>query len=164
MRASLRRPTSNLQESVASGTFREDLYFRLAVVVVKVPPLRERGDDMALVAKEFLHRYGAAARQAELTFAPDALRALEPSSLARQRPRAAEPGAAGRDHGRRQTRHPGGPGTGGRPERGAPADAQRRAGESRTGDGDGVRSDGVTGQDHVRCRWSSASAGRRSTS
>src|ERR1035441_7319420 len=43
----------NLQESVAGGKFREDLYFRLAVVVVKVPPLRERGDDINLVAKAF---------------------------------------------------------------------------------------------------------------
>jgi two-component system NtrC family response regulator len=66
----------NLQESVASGTFREDLYFRLAVVVVKVPSLRERGDDIALVAKEFLHRYGMQHSKARLTFAPEAFRAL----------------------------------------------------------------------------------------
>ena len=66
----------NLKESVASGTFREDLYFRLAVVVVKVPSLRERGDDVALVAKEFLHRYGMQHGKARLTFAPDAFRAL----------------------------------------------------------------------------------------
>src|SRR5215470_11678224 len=49
----------NLQEHVASGKFREDLYFRLAVVVSKVPPLRERGDDIGLMANEFLRRYGA---------------------------------------------------------------------------------------------------------
>jgi two-component system, NtrC family, response regulator len=66
----------NLQESVASGTFREDLYFRLAVVVVKVPSLRERGDDVALVAKEFLHRYGTQHGKVRLTLAPDALRVL----------------------------------------------------------------------------------------
>ncbi len=66
----------NLQESVASGKFREDLYFRLAVVVVKVPALRERGDDVGLVAKEFLHRYGVEHGKPGLTFAPDALRAL----------------------------------------------------------------------------------------
>jgi two-component system, NtrC family, response regulator len=66
----------NLQESVASGTFREDLYFRLAVVVVKVPSLRERGDDIVLVAKEFLHRYGMQHGRARLTFAPEAFRAL----------------------------------------------------------------------------------------
>ena len=66
----------DLQESVASGTFREDLYFRLAVVVVKVPPLRDRGDDIALVAKEFVHRYGIQHGKPGLTFAPDALRAI----------------------------------------------------------------------------------------
>jgi two-component system NtrC family response regulator len=66
----------NLQESVASGNFREDLYFRLAVVVAKVPPLRERGDDVGVVAKEFLRRYGVEHGKARLTFAPDALRAL----------------------------------------------------------------------------------------
>ncbi len=66
----------NLRESVASGKFREDLYFRLAVVVVKVPPLRERGDDIGLLAKEFLRRYGIQHGKSSVTFAPDALRAL----------------------------------------------------------------------------------------
>src|SRR6266542_6152686 len=65
----------NLRESVASGKFREDLYFRLAVVVVKVPPLRERGDDIGLLAKEFLRRYGIQHGKSSVTFAPDALRA-----------------------------------------------------------------------------------------
>jgi two-component system NtrC family response regulator len=66
----------NLQESVAGGKFREDLYFRLAVVVVKVPPLRERGDDIMLVAKALLHNYGVEHGKPGLTFAPDALRAV----------------------------------------------------------------------------------------
>ena len=66
----------DLQEAVSKGTFREDLYFRLAVVVVKMPPLRERGDDIGLVAKEFLHRYASQHVKSRLTFAPDALRAL----------------------------------------------------------------------------------------
>ena len=66
----------DLQESVAAGKFREDLYFRLAVVVVRVPPLRERGDDVGLVALEFLHRYSAHHGKPTLTFAPDAVRAI----------------------------------------------------------------------------------------
>jgi two-component system, NtrC family, response regulator len=66
----------NLQESVAGGKFREDLYFRLAVLVVKVPPLRERGEDIVLVAKAFLQSYAAEYTKPTLTFAPDALRAL----------------------------------------------------------------------------------------
>jgi two-component system NtrC family response regulator len=67
---------ANLQDAVAGGKFREDLYFRLAVVVGKIPALRERGDDIGLIAKTFLHRYGAEHGRPRMTFAPDALRAL----------------------------------------------------------------------------------------
>src|SRR5499427_8451307 len=66
----------NLQESAGSGKFREDLYFRLAVVVVKLPPLRERGDDVVIIAKAFLSIYGIEHAKPGLTFAPDALRVL----------------------------------------------------------------------------------------
>jgi DNA-binding NtrC family response regulator len=44
----------NLAEMVEAGTFREDLYYRLNVVTLEVPPLRERGDDIKLIATEFL--------------------------------------------------------------------------------------------------------------
>ena len=67
----------NLRDSVASGKFREDLYFRLAVLVVTVPALRGRGDDVGLVAREFLRRYGAQHGKPGLTFSPDAVRALK---------------------------------------------------------------------------------------
>lgn len=66
----------NLQDFVAQGKFREDLYFRLAVVVIKVPPLRDRGQDVTLIAQEFLRNYCAEHAKPGLTFAPDALRAL----------------------------------------------------------------------------------------
>jgi two-component system NtrC family response regulator len=66
----------DLQESIARGAFREDLYFRLAVVVVKVPSLKERGNDVIVVAREFLHRYGAEHGKLRLAFAPDAVQAL----------------------------------------------------------------------------------------
>jgi two-component system NtrC family response regulator len=66
----------NLKESVAHGRFREDLYFRLAVLVVTLPPLGERGDDISLLAREFLRRYGVQHNAPGLTFSPDALRAL----------------------------------------------------------------------------------------
>lgn len=66
----------DLRELTVSGKFREDLYFRLAVLVVKVPPLRERGDDILLMAKAFLGSYGAEHGKSNLTYAPDALRAL----------------------------------------------------------------------------------------
>ena len=66
----------NLQESVAGGAFREDLYFRLAVVVVKLPPLRERGGDIEVVARALLHRYARQQGRRSVSFTSDALRAL----------------------------------------------------------------------------------------
>jgi two-component system, NtrC family, response regulator len=66
----------NLQESVAKGVFREDLYFRLAVVVARVPSLRDRGDDVDELAKAFLHRYGTLHNKRGVSFSGDALRAL----------------------------------------------------------------------------------------
>jgi two-component system NtrC family response regulator len=66
----------DLQEAVSKGKFREDLYFRLAVVVVRLPPLRERGDDLGLLAKDFLRRYGTEHGKPGLVFSPGALRAV----------------------------------------------------------------------------------------
>ncbi len=66
----------NLQEAVGSGKFREDLYFRLAVLVVTMPPLRERGGDVGLLAREFLRRVAAQHGRPGLAFALDAVRAL----------------------------------------------------------------------------------------
>ncbi|MFT3836428.1 MAG: sigma 54-interacting transcriptional regulator [Myxococcaceae bacterium] len=46
-----------LEDEVKHGTFREDLFFRINVVTLKLPPLRERGDDLLLLAGYFLRRY-----------------------------------------------------------------------------------------------------------
>jgi two-component system NtrC family response regulator len=66
----------DLKQAVAEGKFREDLYFRLAVVIIKLPPLRERADDVALLAREFLHKYAAQNGKTNVTFTSEALRAI----------------------------------------------------------------------------------------
>jgi DNA-binding NtrC family response regulator len=48
----------NLRESVAKGAFREELYYRVNVIAIELPPLRERAGDVALLAHAFLKRYG----------------------------------------------------------------------------------------------------------
>src|SRR5438874_6072245 len=67
---------ADLKELIDNGKFREDLYFRLAVVTIRLLPLRERGEDIVFMASEFLQRYAAQNGRRKLVFAPDALRAI----------------------------------------------------------------------------------------
>jgi two-component system, NtrC family, response regulator len=67
---------ADLKQIIGNGKFREDLYFRLAVVTIRLLPLRERGEDIVILAREFLQRYAAAEDRGKLVFAPDAMRAL----------------------------------------------------------------------------------------
>jgi two-component system, NtrC family, nitrogen regulation response regulator NtrX len=66
----------DLAEEIRRGNFREDLYFRLAVVPVAVPPLRERGDDIALLAMAFLRDASARFGHRPKALSPAALEAL----------------------------------------------------------------------------------------
>ncbi|HEY5672705.1 MAG TPA: PEP-CTERM-box response regulator transcription factor [Malonomonas sp.] len=47
----------DIKDAMKTGTFREDLYYRLGVITIELPPLRERGDDLELLANVFLHRF-----------------------------------------------------------------------------------------------------------
>ena len=67
---------ADLKKGLADGTFREDLFYRLAVVKIALPPLRERDDDIRLLAQFFLHRFSEKAGKAGLVFEPEAMRAL----------------------------------------------------------------------------------------
>jgi transcriptional regulator with GAF, ATPase, and Fis domain len=66
----------DLAEMVRRGTFREDLYYRLSVITIVVPPLRERLDDVPPLADYFLARFRQQAARRITGFAPDALAAM----------------------------------------------------------------------------------------
>ncbi|MFZ9633759.1 MAG: sigma-54-dependent transcriptional regulator [Alphaproteobacteria bacterium] len=67
---------ADLKKKMADGTFREDLFYRLAVVKINLPALRERDDDVVLLAKTFLQRFGEENDRKGLTFMPEAIRSL----------------------------------------------------------------------------------------
>ena len=67
----------DLQRMVDDGTFREDLFYRLHVITVELPPLRERREDVPLLAQSFLDKYGQENRKADLELTPEALQLLE---------------------------------------------------------------------------------------
>ncbi|MFZ9395687.1 MAG: PEP-CTERM-box response regulator transcription factor [Erythrobacter sp.] len=67
----------DLEAMCAAGTFREDLFYRLAEIVVKIPTLAERPGDAVLLAKAFLKRFAQEMNPQVTGFAPDALAALD---------------------------------------------------------------------------------------
>ncbi len=67
---------ADLKKALAEGTFREDLFYRIAVVQVCLPPLREREDDIVLLAQSFMQQYASEAGKVGLAFSPEATRAL----------------------------------------------------------------------------------------
>jgi two-component system, NtrC family, response regulator len=67
----------DLKGHIVEGKFREDLYYRLAEIVVNVPPLRARKADAALLAHSFVRRFASEQRRGAMTLLPDALDAIE---------------------------------------------------------------------------------------
>ena len=63
----------NLEKEVAAGRFREDLYYRLNVITINLPPLRERPEDIAPLARHFLEKYARRVGKDLRTISPEAL-------------------------------------------------------------------------------------------
>lgn len=75
----------NLREEVSEGRFREDLYYRLNVIGVEVPSLRERREDIPVLATAFLERFALANRKEIRGFTPQGDGCIAQVLLARQR-------------------------------------------------------------------------------
>lgn len=67
----------DLEAAVAQGTFREDLYYRLNVILIKTPPLRDRPGDVRILAEHFLKKCASKYNHCPDAFEPDAIAALE---------------------------------------------------------------------------------------
>src|ERR687892_2142373 len=63
----------DLRQMMEEGKFREDLFYRLHVISIQLPPLRDRKDDVPLLVHHFLEKYGEENRKRDLELAPDAL-------------------------------------------------------------------------------------------
>ena len=67
----------DLEKEIAEGRFREDLYYRLSVIPIHLPPLRERRDDIPLLARSFLDRYRKSMGKTLEAIEPKAMERLE---------------------------------------------------------------------------------------
>ena len=67
----------DLDKAIAAGEFREDLYYRLSVIPIQLPPLRERREDIPLLARSFLERFRKTMEKPIEGIAPEAMSLLE---------------------------------------------------------------------------------------
>lgn len=67
----------NIPKAIEEGKFREDLYYRLSTVGIDVPPLRDRGRDITLLARKFVADFAEKYRMPPIEFTPEAMDALE---------------------------------------------------------------------------------------
>ena len=70
----------DLKALIRENRFREDLFYRLAEIVVTIPPLRDRAGDPALLAHAFVHRFATEQNRGNMSLADDAIRAIEAHS------------------------------------------------------------------------------------
>ncbi len=70
----------SLKDHIAAGKFREDLYYRLAEIVIEIPPLRDRRGDAALLAHALMRRFAIEQGRGAMTLLPDAIDAIEAHS------------------------------------------------------------------------------------
>ena len=116
----------NLEDAIAAGTFRSDLYHRLKVVTIRLPPLAERSQDIPLLIDYFIKQFATRHGKQIASMSPAARRQAAGLRLAGQRAPASQ---RGREHGGGRLRRPAGrrrPARGaGRPA-GEPAAASRR--------------------------------------
>lgn len=67
----------DLKSQITNGGFREDLYYRLAEIVISIPPLRQRNGDAALMAHAFVHRFADEQKRGSMSLCEDAIRTIE---------------------------------------------------------------------------------------
>ncbi len=90
----------NLSEGIEKGQFREDLYFRLSVIPIQIPPLRERPDDIPLLVQHFVRQFCVENNFRGKSFSPEAVESAQAAALAGQCPRAQERRRTPAHHGR----------------------------------------------------------------
>ena len=67
----------NLKAQIAGGKFREDLYYRIAEIVIEIPPLRDRHGDVALLAHSFVRKFASEHKRNGMSLLPEAINAIE---------------------------------------------------------------------------------------
>jgi DNA-binding NtrC family response regulator len=70
----------DLEKAIEAGNFREDLYFRLNLLVIRIPPLRERKEDLSALTEHYLHFYSILYNYPDITISDSALDAMQQHS------------------------------------------------------------------------------------